>query len=77
MACFQVFDTVNQEGVYCSLVTGQEKKVIPFAQHVACTIEMANLFQAVEVAVIDEIQVKQTSPLLPLECTGPWTFLQL
>ena len=29
-------------GVYCSLLTGQEKREVPFADHVAATVEMAN-----------------------------------
>ncbi|CAI5974556.1 unnamed protein product, partial [Closterium sp. NIES-65] len=52
----QVFDRVNADGVYCNLVTGQERKEMPFAHHTACTIEMANLSTPVDVAVIDEIQ---------------------
>lgn len=54
---FQVFDTVNMQGVYCNLHTGQEKKDVPFANHLACTIEMCYLNKQWEVAVIDEIQV--------------------
>ena len=53
----QVFERVNADGVYCSLITGQERKKVPFARHSACTIEMANLATPVEVAVVDEIQV--------------------
>ncbi|CAI5466129.1 unnamed protein product [Closterium sp. Yama58-4] len=52
-----VFDRVNADGVYCNLVTGQERKEMPFAHHTACTIEMANLSTPVDVAVIDEIQM--------------------
>lgn len=48
---------MNGDGIYCNLITGQEKKIVPFAQHSACTIEMANLSQSFEVVVIDEIQV--------------------
>ena len=36
---------------------GQERSIIPTAQHTACTIEMTNLLKRVDVAVIDEIQV--------------------
>jgi ATP-dependent RNA helicase SUPV3L1/SUV3 len=53
----QVFDKVNAEGVYCNLHTGQEKKDVPFANHLTCTVEMSYLNRQWEVAVIDEIQV--------------------
>jgi hypothetical protein len=53
----QVFDTVNMQGVYCNLHTGQEKKDVPFSSHLACTVEMCYLTRQWKVAVIDEIQV--------------------
>jgi hypothetical protein len=52
-----VFDKVNAEGIYCNLHTGQEKKDLPFANHLACTVEMTYLNKQWEVAVIDEVQV--------------------
>lgn len=52
-----MFDKVNAEGIYCNLHTGQEKKDLPFANHLACTVEMAYLSKQWEVAVIDEVQV--------------------
>ena len=30
-------------GVYCSLLTGQEKRIVPFAEHISATVEMVNL----------------------------------
>lgn len=33
----------NQKGVYCSLLTGQEKRIVPFAEHISATVEMVNL----------------------------------
>eukprot|EP00897_Mesotaenium_endlicherianum_P010533 jgi/Mesen1/9508/ME000637S08951 len=57
LLAMEVYDTVNMEGVYCNLVTGQERKEVPFAQHTSCTIEMANVTKPIEVAVIDEIQM--------------------
>jgi hypothetical protein len=53
----QVYESLNREGVYCSLVTGQEKRRVPFANHTAATIETANLNVDFDVAVIDEIQM--------------------
>lgn len=49
-------------------MTGQEKREVPFATHVSCTIEMASTTNEYEVAVIDEIQ------MLADEQRGPsWT----
>lgn len=59
---------LNSQGVYCSLMTGQERREVPFATHVSCTIEMASTTNEYEVAVIDEIQ------MLADEQRGPsWT----
>ena len=57
LLAMEVYDTCNQKGTYCDLVTGQERKQVPFAKHVSCTIEMANVTKQVDVAVIDEIQM--------------------
>lgn len=40
-------------------VTGQEVMKVPGSAHVACTVEMAALNTHADVAVIDEIQVRQ------------------
>ena len=49
-------------------MTGQEKREVPFATHVSCTIEMASTENEYEVAVVDEIQ------MLADEQRGPsWT----
>ncbi|KAG0584350.1 hypothetical protein KC19_3G204900 [Ceratodon purpureus] len=57
LLAMEVFDKVNAEGIYCNLHTGQEKKDLPFANHLACTVEMAYLSKQWEVAVIDEVQM--------------------
>lgn len=57
LLAMEVFDKINSLGVYCSLLTGQEKKVFPFSNHIACTIEMVSTEEMYEVAVIDEIQM--------------------
>lgn len=57
MLAIEVYEKLNESGVPCSLVTGQERIEVPHAKHVACTVEMANITQVVKVAVIDEIQV--------------------
>lgn len=57
LLAMEVFDKVNSHGVYCSLLTGQEKKLVPFSSHVACTVEMVSTDESYDVAVIDEIQM--------------------
>lgn len=61
LLAMEVFDKVNALGVYCSLHTGQEKKNVPFSNHVACTVEMVSTDETYEVAVIDEIQMMADS----------------
>ncbi|GAA0167821.1 DNA metabolism protein [Lithospermum erythrorhizon] len=57
LLAMEVFDKVNALGVYCSLLTGQERKSVPFSNHVACTVEMASTDEMYEVAIVDEIQM--------------------
>ena len=57
----EVFNKSKARGTPCDLVTGEERRAgredgEP-ADHVACTVEMANMGQQFEVCVIDEIQV--------------------
>ena len=52
-----MFDKVNAQGIHCNLHTGQEKKDVLFANHLACTVEMSYLSKQWEVAAIDEVQV--------------------
>lgn len=53
----EVYDSLNQSGTLCNLITGQERREVPSATHTACTVEMCNLSSPVDVAVIDEIQL--------------------
>lgn len=57
LLAMEVFDKVNANGVYCTLHTGQEKKYVPFSNHIACTVEMVSTDDLYDVAVIDEIQM--------------------
>lgn len=57
LLAMEVADTCNAGGTFCSLVTGQERKEVPGANHTACTIEMADLHRRIDVAVIDEVQM--------------------
>ncbi|KAL7682435.1 putative RNA helicase HrpA, mitochondrial degradasome RNA helicase subunit domain, suv3 domain 1 [Plasmopara halstedii] len=57
LLALEIFDRLNTDGLYTSLVTGQEKKVVPYSTHVSCTVEMANINRRWDVAVLDEIQL--------------------
>jgi len=57
----EVFNKSKARGTMCDLVTGEERRFAREdgepSEHVACTVEMANMAQPFEVCVIDEIQV--------------------
>jgi len=44
LLALEVYEQLNDAGNYCSLLTGQERKEIPFETHVSCTIEMVSTF---------------------------------
>ena len=64
LLALEIFERLNQEQLPCNLVTGQERTDVHNAMHVSCTVEMASTSQVVDVAVIDEIQVSLSTPLL-------------
>ncbi|MBU3180918.1 helicase-related protein [Clostridium psychrophilum] len=51
------FEKLNNEGIICDLLTGEEQILKIGSTHVSCTIEMANLKEYYDIAVIDEIQM--------------------
>ncbi|GAB6167846.1 helicase-related protein [Clostridium carnis] len=51
------YERLNNEGVICNLLTGEEELIKDNATHVSCTIEKANLHEEYDIAVIDEIQM--------------------
>ncbi|KAI8337981.1 P-loop containing nucleoside triphosphate hydrolase protein [Chlamydoabsidia padenii] len=54
----EIFDKMNQQGVPCNLLTGEERRVVSeTAPLTSSTVEMANLGRPLEVAVVDEIQL--------------------
>lgn len=57
LLALEVFESLNMDGVATSLLTGQERREMPFAKHVSCTVEMVDVETLVDVAVIDEIQM--------------------
>lgn len=68
LLAMEVRDKLMQAGIPCNLITGEERIILPNARHTASTIEMMRPTQAVEVAVIDEIQM-----LLDPERGSAWT----
>lgn len=53
----EVADSANEGGVACSLVTGEERRLVEDATHVASTVEMFDPRTAWDVAVVDEAQM--------------------
>lgn len=59
LLAMEVRDRLVAKGVPCNLITGEERVLMEGARHTASTIEMMHPGKAVEVAVIDEIQMLQ------------------
>lgn len=57
LLALEVYEQLNRSGVYTDLLTGQEKREVPFSTHISSTLEMVNLTKEYDVAVIDEIQM--------------------
>ena len=55
LLAWEVAEKLNQNQVFCSLITGQEKHVSPADTHRSSTIEMCDLSNEYECVVIDEI----------------------
>ena len=55
------YEKMNQDGVKCHLLTGEEEVLIEGAHHISCTIEKLDLEKEYHVAVIDEVQLIQDS----------------
>ena len=50
-------EALAARGVRASLLTGEERDIVPGARHVACTVEMADTSRIIDVAIIDEAQM--------------------
>lgn len=57
LLAFEVFDRLNQRGVLCNLLTGEEYIPVPGATVTAATIEMFNPRESGDCVVIDEAQM--------------------
>ncbi|MBC5781452.1 helicase [Ramlibacter sp. USB13] len=59
LLAMEIRDRLVAQGIPCNLLTGEEHDRMEGARHTACTVEMMNPEQEVDVAVIDEIQMLQ------------------
>ncbi|MBP5154687.1 MAG: hypothetical protein ILP12_06770 [Lachnospiraceae bacterium] len=57
LLAFEQYETLNENGFPCSLVTGEERLEVPGARYQASTVEMLNTKTVYETAVIDEAQM--------------------
>ncbi|NJL55971.1 hypothetical protein HC928_12840 [bacterium] len=57
LLAYEVFDRLNHDGIYCSLLTGEEYIPVPEATVTAATIEMFNPENSGDVVIIDEAQM--------------------
>jgi len=53
----EIYETLTAEGIYTDLLTGQEKRNVPFSTHRSSTVELASIEEDYDVVVIDEIQM--------------------
>lgn len=51
------YERLNNEGIVCDLLTGEEEILKSDSTHLSCTIEKVNLKEHYDIAVIDEIQM--------------------
>ncbi len=68
LLAFEQFETMNLANVPCSLVTGEERILVPGAAVQSSTIEMADLNETYDIAVIDECQM-----IADRDRGGAWT----
>lgn len=57
LLALEVAETLNREGYFCNLLTGEESIEVPFAYKTASTIELCDYDKRYDVAVIDEAQM--------------------
>ncbi len=57
LLAYEQYERMNREGVPCSMITGEERILMPGSFHQSSTIEMLDLEEEWEMAVIDEAQM--------------------
>lgn len=68
LLALEVYEQLNDAGNYCSLLTGQERKEIPFETHVSCTIEMVRFDTLFFVLLLSRLLCTSTQVALSLKC---------
>ncbi len=68
LLAYEQYERMNREGCPCSMITGEEQLIMPGAFHQSSTIEMANLKEEWDMAVIDEAQMVSDT-----QRGGSWT----
>ncbi len=57
LLAYEIYDRLNDAGVPCSMITGEEEIIVDGADHYSATIETASIVEIYDVAVIDEGQM--------------------
>ena len=57
LLALEIQDRLNESGVPCSLLTGEEEDIVSNACHMSSTVEKLNLSEDYDVCVIDECQM--------------------
>jgi ATP-dependent RNA helicase SUPV3L1/SUV3 len=57
LLALEVYERLNELGAPTSLVTGEERVLLPEARYVSSTVEMVELTRSLDVAVVDEAQM--------------------
>ena len=57
LLAYEQYERMNREGCPCSMITGEERILMPGSFHQASTIEMMDIMSEWDVAVIDEAQM--------------------
>jgi ATP-dependent RNA helicase SUPV3L1/SUV3 len=57
LLAYEQYDKLNRDGCPCSMITGEERILMPGSFHQSSTIEMMNLHEEWDMAVIDEAQM--------------------
>ena len=57
LLAYEQYEKMNREGIPCSMITGEEQILMPGSFHQSSTIEMLNIKEEWDMAVIDEAQM--------------------
>lgn len=57
LLALEVQENLNDEGIPCSMTTGEEEDIIPEAKHMSSTVEKLDINKYYDVCVIDEAQM--------------------